>query len=369
MRGMVAAALLVGCYEPRLPAGVVCPDGHCPIGFVCAASTQTCEREGTVDAAVPDADVDAPIDARASAYAYRRRIQIQNGAAAALPAGYTIRVVLGPTLGQLITDGKMKADLQDLRVIGDGAIGERDRIVDPAGGPAPAAVSFSLQAPIAAGATSSEYALYYGAPEKVAAPAQGSAVFALYDDFENGIGGVWSRNDGPTAVGGKLVLRAGRDDALTTNAANDGVPTVSAVELVARVANPDSGPTDGFYWFGYQRTGDFVTQSPWVLWIARNEREVRAEQSSPNGCGNTCVGPTRAQDALPHHYAIERDQLSTRFYLDGALSFTAQLSSQVDYSVQIRNFLASSALEVDWVRARARVTPDPTVVLGTEESL
>lgn len=368
MRCLVAAALLVGCYEPRPPAGVVCPEGHCPTGFVCVASTQTCEREGA-GAGVTDAAVDAAVDARVSAYAYRRRIVIQNGAAVALPAGYTIRVVLGPMLGALVADGKVKADLEDLRLIGDGTIGERDRIVDSVGGPAPAAVSFSLQAPIAAGATSSEYALYYGAPEKVAAPAQGSAVFALYDDFENGIGSVWSRNDGPMAVGGKLVLRAGKSDALTTNAANDGVPTISAVELVARVVDPNSGPTDGFYWFGYQRTGDFATMPPWVLWIARNEREVRAEQASSGGCGNICVGPTRAQDALAHYYAIERDPNATRFYLDGALSFTASLSGQVDYSVQIRNFLATSALEVDWVRARARVTPDPTAVLGAEESL
>jgi hypothetical protein len=366
MRCLAAAALLVGCYEPRTPAGVVCPDGHCPTGFVCVASTQTCEREGTGGPGM-DAAVDAAVDARTSAYAYRRRITIQNGAAA-LPAGYTIRVVLGPTLGALVADGKVKADLGDLRLIGDGVIGERDRIVDPVAGPAPPAVSFSLQAPIAAGATSNEYALYYGAPDKVAAPAQGSAVFALYDDFENGIGSVWSRNDGPTAVGGKLVLRAGRSDALTTNAANDGVPVISAVELVARVVNPNSGPADG-YWFGYQRTGDFVTQPPWVLWIARGQGVVRPEQASPNGCGNICVGATKAQDALAHYYAIERDPNATRFYLDGALSFTASLSGQVDYSVQIRNFLAASALEVDWVRARARVTPDPTVVLGAEESL
>jgi hypothetical protein len=147
------------------------------------------------------------------------------------------------------------------------------------------------------------------------------------------------------------------------------VPNISAVELVARVADPNSGPTSGFYWFGYQRTGDFVTMPPWVLWIARNEREVRAEQASPGGCGNICTGPTRAQDAVAHHYAIERDPTETRFYLDGALSFTASLSGQIDYSVQIRNFLATSALEVDWIRARARVTPDPTVVLGAEETL
>jgi hypothetical protein len=317
---------------------------------------------------VTDAAEDAAVDARTSAYAYRRRITIQNRAAAALPAGYAIRVVLGTDLGDLIRDGKVRPDLGDLRLIGDGTIGERDRIVDPVAGPAPVAVTFALQAPIAAGANSSDYALYYGAPEKVAAPAQGSAVFTLYDDFENGIGGVWSRNGGPAAVGGKLVLRAGQSDAVTTNAANDGVPNISAVELVARVVNPNSGPANG-YWFGYQRTGDFTTTAPWVLWIARNAGAIRPEQASPGGCGNICVGPTGAQDALAHYYAIERDPDATRFYRDGALSFTQQVSGQIDYSVQIRNFLDNSALEIDWIRARARVTPDPAVGLSLEESL
>jgi hypothetical protein len=59
-----------------------------------------------------------------------------------------------------------------------------------------------------------------------AAPANGNAVFALYDDFVSGISSVWLANDAPTTSEGKLVLRAGHTDALTTTAASDGVPIV-----------------------------------------------------------------------------------------------------------------------------------------------
>jgi hypothetical protein len=367
MRGLLAAALLVGCYSPRPSPGAPCPDGVCPSGLVCSPATRTCELMAT------DAAVDAPPDVAPGRFRYRRRISIHNAAAAALPAGFTIRVPLGATLAALIQQGKVKADASDLRVIGDGAIGERDRIVDPVGGLAPAAVSFALGAAIAAGATSSDYALYYGAQDAGAAPASGSAVFAVYDDFTGGISNVWLRNDGPVASGGKLVLRAGHTDALTSNADNDGLPIVSAIELIASVADPNSEPTtqpEGvfFYWFGYQHTGDFDAGDPWVLWIARDKGLVHAEQKSPVGCEGNCGGPSASQNTAAHYYAIERDPGATRFYLDGALSFTASVTNQDDYAVIVRNYMATSDVQIDWIRARARVAPDPTVTLAAEDS-
>jgi hypothetical protein len=199
-------------------------------------------------------------------------------------------------------------------------------------------------------------------------------VFALFDDFSAGISPVWMRNDAPATTAGNLVLRAGRTDALTTNAASDGVPIVSAVELVASVADPNSNPTvqpggTFYYWFGYQRTGDFTASDPWALWIARSKNQIRGEQKSPAGCEPQCDGASVTQDTSPHHFAIERDPGVTRFYRDGALSFTATVTNSTDYALMIRNFMATSDLRVDWIRARARVSPDPLVTLGGEESL
>jgi hypothetical protein len=371
MRSLAAAVLVVGCYAPKPPTGAPCPDGACPTGLVCSPATQTCELQSTE---VPDAAVERPADAATpAAFRYRRPISIHNAAATALPAGFTIRVALGSTLAALVQQGKVKADLSDLRVIGDGAIGERERIVDPAGGPIPAAVSFALQAPIAAGATSTAYALYYGAPDAGAAPANGAAVFAVYDDFTTGISSAWLRNDGPITAAGKLVLRAGHTDGLTTKAASDGVPIVSAIEVLASVADPTSNPTpqpEGtfYYWFGYQHTGDFSASDPWVLWVARAKSSVHAEQKSPVGCETSCDGPTSAQNTAPHVYAIERDPGATRFYLDGALAFSQTVTNQVDYAVMVRNYMATSDVQIDWIRARARVAPDPTIALGAEES-
>lgn len=370
------AVLLVACYTPAPPAGAPCVDGVCPSGLVCSPATMTCEQsavpaDGGGDA-LADAAIDAPIDAQTSAFKYRRRITIQNTAGTALAAGYTIRVPLGTLLATLLSQGKLEADLSDLRVIGDGALGERSRIID--GAPAPSALNFSLAQPIAGGATSTAYYVYYGNPTAGVAPANGSSVFARYDDFTTAIASFWLKNDAPAVSGGRLVLRAGRTDALTTVAASDGVPIVSAVELVATIANPNSDPTpqtEGtfFYWFGYQHTGDFSASDPWIVWIARGKGAVKAEQKSPVGCETECAGGDATQNTSAHYYAIERDPNATRFSRDGALSFITTVTNNADYSIMLRNYMATSDVQIDWVRARTRVTPEPTISLGTEEPL
>jgi hypothetical protein len=370
MRALPAAALLAGCYAPSPPPGAPCVDGVCPTGLVCSPATNTCERDAVNrDGGNDDAPIDAP-DASVSQYRYRRRITIQNNAAAQLATGYTVRLPLLTTLAMLVADGKVEADYADLRVIGDA--GERDRIVD--GTPAPPALSFSLAAPINGNTTNQTYYLYYGDPSATAAPANGNAVFALYDDFTSGISAVWQKNNGPTTTGGKLVLRASATDAIGTVAASDNVPTVSAVELVANVPNPASDPTvqpEGtfWYWFGYQRSGDFTATDPWIVWIARGKNTIKAEQLSPVGCEANCNGGDSTQNTAPHYYAIERDPSATRFYRDGALAFTATVTNTTDYSLIVRNYMAASDLQVDYVRARARITPEPTITLGAEESL
>jgi Domain of unknown function (DUF2341) len=373
MRGWLAAGLLAGCYAPATPAGSPCLDGVCPSGLVCSPATRTCEH--TAVDPTPDAAVDGPrpdaIDAATSPFAYRRRITIQTGAAALL-TGYTIRVQLNNTLAMLVSAGKAKADFSDVRVIGDAPLGERNRIIDVA--PAPSALSFALEQSISANTSNQSYYLYYGNPNAGAAPANGNQVFTVYDDFTAGISTIWLKNDGPTTANGRLVLRPGHTDAITTTAATDGVPIVSAVELLASVSNPTSDPTvqpEGtfFYWFGYQHTGDFSATPPWIVWIARGKGQIHAEQMSPVGCPMNCEGPYANQSTALHYYAIERDPNATRFSLDGALQYTANVTNNEDYSLMVRNYQATGDVQVDWIRARARVTPDPMVTLGAEETL
>jgi hypothetical protein len=376
MRAWVAVLVLAGCFSPTPPSGAPCAANNvCPDPLVCSPATQTCETTAIdPDAAVADA-VDAPVDTSDApkAYLYRRRLTILNGSNTPLPTGFAIRVSLAPTLALMIAQGKANQNGSDVRVIGDTA-GERNRILDLPAGPAPQALTFALASPLAAGATTTDYAIYYGAPGATAPPANGAMVFGIYDDFTTVISNAWLKNDAPTVTNGKLVLRAAHTDAITTNAANDGIPIVSAVELVSTIANVNSDPTpttDGtfYYWFGYQHTGDFSPSDPWALWVARGKGSIGSEQKSPVGCEVSCDGPVVTQNTAAHYYRIERDPTATRFYLDGALSQTATVTNSADYALMIRNFLMTSTVEVDWIRARARVSPDPTVTIAAEEAL
>ncbi|HEX7699302.1 MAG TPA: hypothetical protein VF403_01190 [Kofleriaceae bacterium] len=99
---------------------------------------------------------------------------------------------------------------------------------------------------------------------------------------------------------------------------------------------------------------------PWILWIARGKSEIGPEQKSPVGCESGCEPTTGPQDSAAHYFAIERDPTQTRFYTDAASAVVQSVMNTEDYSVMVRNFMATSELQVDYVRARARVTPDPT---------
>jgi hypothetical protein len=135
--------------------------------------------------------------------------------------------------------------------------------------------------------------------------------------------------------------------------------SIVACDLVefesAATSDPQSDPTvqntDTFYyWFGFQRSGDFVATDPWAVWIARDKGVMHGEQNSPNGCHPTvCNGPNVTQDTGNHYYAIERDSGATRYYRDGTLSYTATVTN-TDLSPMVRNFTAASTVTVDYVR-------------------
>jgi hypothetical protein len=289
-----------------------------------------------------------------------------------MPAGMTVTVPFA-TLTTLLTAGKVNGDFSDLRVIGD-TVGERDRIIDPPQDPAPIAFHFSLGTAIAANSTSTEYAVYYAYPAAGAPPANGRAVFPIYEDFTVPLAATWLRNDAPQIANGQLVLRAGHTDAITTTAGNDSIPILSSIELIARVPDPTSDPTvqpEGtfYYWFGYQHTGDFSASDPWVVWIARGKNGVGAEQKSPVGCEAGCEPTPGSQDTGAHYYAVVRNSNETRFYRDSGAPTIITVNNTTDYSLMVRNYMATSDVDVEWLRARARVNPEPTISVGPEENL
>ncbi len=334
-------------------------------------------RDGTaVDGPLPDTGVpETGGDGPVSPYAYRRPLSIMNVATDALPAGFTVRVALDPawiTMAQAA--GKLRNDLGDLRVFQEPQGTELDRIVDTAAPSQGPAVWLALASPIAAGATDTSYYLYYDDPNAGAPPANGANVFAFYDDFPgSSLSPQWLVSGAPTVSNG-VTLHMNTQDGLTTAAGSDNVPVTSAVESVWTVTDPQSQgqnvPPDTFwYWFGYQRQGDFVAGPPWYLWIARQQGTVHGEESTAAGpCTNTCTGPEVMETNTPHWYRVERWAGQTIYYFDGTASFTTPDTNTVDYSIMIRNWALTSDMIVTLVRARALASQDPMVTVGAEEA-
>ena len=106
-----------------------------------------------------------------------------------------------------------------------------------------------------------------------------------------------------------------------------------------------------------------------VVWIARGKNGIGAEQKSPVGCEAGCEPTPGTQDTAVHYYAVVRNPGETRFFCDSAAPMVITVTNTTDYSLMVRNYMATSDVDVDWLRARARVNPDPTITVGAEELL
>ncbi len=312
-------------------------------------------------------------DAFACVYAYRRRVTVTNDSASALAAGYTIRVPIDNTI---IT--KLRADVADLRIFG--ATTERDRLFDAAPPGQSPALWFALEDALAP-SSSVDYWLYYDYPNAQAAPADPTRVFPFYDDFSSTtLDPHWVATGAPLLSGSFLILRQAHDDGVRSDYATDGVDVNSAFEAAASITslasaptNPDGGNGPFQYWLGYQERDSFVTGEPWSVWIARGTMSDTIQPEDEDGtpgsaCDNNCFpNSPSTQTTAERVYRIERAAAETRFFLDGALIYTAPAGATGDYSLMLRNFMATADLRVDWVRVRSLATPEPSVTVGAEQ--
>jgi hypothetical protein len=368
-------------HLPDAPAAVTLTASVQPVAGAPVTETRTVQSapHRQLDVAMvlgplgPGADLGPPgCDGALCNFAWTRPIDVAAGAAT--PAGYSVRVPLDAALL-----ARVRADRADLRVFA-AAGAEQNRIVDDAPPGQGAALWFALAAPIAAGAAD-RYWLYYGDPNAAAAPADGTRVFAFYDEF----GGAaldphWIATGAPQVGGGVLTLRQNNFDGVRSDYQNDRVPRYSVVELSAAItstagaqANPPGGNGPFLYWMGYQRQNDFTTGAPWTLWIARGATATSIQAEDDDGtpgsnCASGCVQPTPlAQTTAAHVYRIERDIAETRYFFDGVQAYTAAAGAVEDDSLMLRNFMLGADLDIDWLRARALVSPEPTVTVGAEQ--
>ncbi len=301
---------------------------------------------------------------------FKRTVVITNVAATTLSAGHTVCMVVSSVLGNV----NVRPDLGDVRFFGPNG-SERDRAIDRVSS-STMEVCFRLERPIASNGNDA-YEVRYGDPAATPPTNDPSLLFAFYDGFDGtAIAPKWSVQGTVNVAGGVLVLPKGAETVVRTLAANDGVPAVASLELRVRVQDPSSasfGTSGYFYWFGFQRKDDFFATSPWTLFIARDPNIIAAEQQiesfEPDAgtCAEVCSMGFGAQTADFRIYRIDRNGGTTTFRLEGE-QYTANADNG-DLGIVLRSSLVTSDVEVDWVRARPLVLPEPTVVFGSETPL
>jgi hypothetical protein len=315
-----------------------------------------------------DAGNDTGLPANAK---YKRTITIKNIAASPLPAAYAVCFADAGIMGvDLMSTGKVRTDYADLRVFGPS--GERARVLDSLT-TTRNELCFRLERTINPSATDN-YELHYGDPTATLPPNALSQIFDFNDDFDGTMLATrWSVNGSYTVSGGMLNLTKNSQAGVTTTAGTDGIQTVSSLEMRLKIDDPASASdgVNGFwYWFGFQRSGDFIAADPWMIYVARDKSIIHAELKSLTGaCTSGCGEGNHPQTNAFRVYRIDRTGAgNAAFMYDDGTIYNAT-GSDGDLAVMIRNWALTSDMHVDWVRARPMVTPEPTATLGAEQPI
>lgn len=332
--------------------------------------------ETTPDGGASDSGADAQVSIGPYAPRFERRFEIANpGTTATLPAGYTacfrasVTDIVGPGFA-----GKLRSDAADLRVFSNDT--ELRRVVDPLPDNR-LSICVRLANAIGPGASDKSYVLRYGDVDAIPPPAAESAVFDVFDAFDGAaLAAGWRTSGAPVVGGGVLKLPKGTPSAVATVAATDAVPADASLELKVKVATPtsngelqDDAGTRFFYWFGFQRQGDFNAIPPWSVFIERSKSTVSAEHHTTSGtCASGCDQPKLSQTADFRIYRIDRTGDGVVFLYDDGTAFQGA-GTNGDLSIMIRNYLIESDVTVDWVRARRLIVPEPTPTIGPEVAL
>jgi len=238
-------------------------------------------------------------------------------------------------------------------------------------------VCFSLERAIPAGSADA-YVLRYGDPNANPPPAAEKDLFAFWDGFDEGATTIdtnrWNVNGNVVVGGGVASLPGGGVNAIASKAATDAVGALASFEIRVRITDPASAPgtvdsgEQFYYWFGFQHKGDFLPTEPWSIFTSRSPNSFRAGHKSTTGaCTGNCADPNeRPQSTAFRTYRIDRALAETYFVTDEGALFRAA-GTNGDESIIVRNFMATSDVVVDWVRARPIVDPPPTIDLSAEE--
>jgi len=297
---------------------------------------------------------------------YRYPISIPAGASI-LPINYSIPVTFNHAAA--VTAGKSLASGDDVRVVwwnpGTLAWVELDRVIDPDNGwnSATTTVWFRTQAAIGAGATNTDYYLYYGDVATAAAPLQNELnVFSFFDDFPGAAidATKWTTSATVTVAGGNATVDGGaRLRSVNT------YPVDTIWETRARVSTVTPAAPN-YYWAANSTNNNNFGN--YLRFRADNTANDAAQLSSGATTNFVATAPTALQ-----YYSFSREGAggAARFFHNGAV--VASFANGADTTalrVFMRNEANAGQTQVyAWARVRVYRNPEPVSSLAALEQL
>lgn len=374
MRSWLVCALgsaLAACHYSADYGGTMyqCNDGKCPSGYTCINAQCVAMLEG--DSGVP---VDSGGDSAARswwnpAFTKRAQLTITNNATTTLGTGFPVMVNVN--IAQLDAPG---AVYDALRVVHfNSATNQWTEVTRyNEGGGSTHQMWFSLTAPLASSASTTEFWLYFGNPSPTVAPGSGSAVFDFYDSFSGTTVDAtkWAIQGVPTEGGMNLTLKNG-------DSVHSLVQFAPGYAFATSMTAPTAAPR---YWAGFQRQNDFTDADPWMIWV---NRATSDSDFPPAGSAATIWGETystalgmttpnwgtaKPLDGAKHWYTVQRHTDRIVYKYDEQVVSTYMLPANDTSMVQVR--LANEGagtIPFGMVHVRKAVWPDPTATIGTTE--
>ncbi|MGD1993814.1 MAG: DUF2341 domain-containing protein, partial [Anaerolineae bacterium] len=307
-----------------------------------------------------------PVLADFTDWEYAAELEVENNASTSLPAGYTVMMTLD-TAG-LVAAGQMQSDCDDLRISFDDGVTEveLDRIVEGCDSTS-TTIRFQTQAEVAVGASDQRYQLYYGNSAAVNPPQDPTAVYAFYDDFEDGDAAGWSAVKGTWSVvddGGNYIYRYTGGGAVWA-LSDVSLSGLSNLDYQTRMRAASTTQWIGLA-FRIQDQDNFMT-----FYQSRDVSQFkRARIIGDNH--NIIEHPGYTMDADTwYRVRIQAigSQLRARIWEDGAAEPTSWLISATDSQFQTESAvgftLYNHTTNADWddVQVRHLVDAEPTVLL------
>ena len=289
-------------------------------------------------------------------YGYRQQLNIVNSSSVTLSANTTVAISVDTK--SLSSTGKMRPDCADIVIVYQpdsyNSTNLPRLLVYPGGvgctGSTATHINFALQAAIAAGASDTNYYLYYGysgatAPTTDATAYNMSSTATLVCPFDGTT--TCATATGTTSPSSALVARYnGGKSALSFNGVNNDV------EVTSTGFNPTSVQTIEF-WINLDGTsglrsiidrGAQSTQGFWWLYVD-NTTNVLKYQYEISGSYISVTGPAITPNTWHHVAVIHTLGVGVDFYLDGVLTHVASTGtydgSSASHTVYIGSYISS----------------------------